>query len=86
MAFGIARIYDEQLEDGATATTYYGEALEVLEMISTEATAWGAYMRVTTLGALAVCHENLYVAFARCVLGFTCTPLTFNVCSHQRTV
>ncbi|KAG6966873.1 hypothetical protein JG687_00004619 [Phytophthora cactorum] len=59
VAFGIARIHDDQLEDGETATKYYEEALEILEAISTEATAWGAYMRVTTLGALAVCHENI---------------------------
>ncbi|OWZ08011.1 hypothetical protein PHMEG_00019511 [Phytophthora megakarya] len=59
VAFGIARIYDEQLQDGATATTYYEETLEILKSVSTEATAWGAYMRVTTLGALAVCYENL---------------------------
>lgn len=63
VAFGIARIYDDQLEDGATAVTYYEEALTILEAISTEATAWGAYMRVTTLGALAVCYENLYDTF-----------------------
>jgi hypothetical protein len=59
VAFGIARIYDEQLGDGAAAATYYQEALTILDAISTEATAWGAYMRVTTLGALAVCYENL---------------------------
>ncbi|KAE9042267.1 hypothetical protein PR003_g4169 [Phytophthora rubi] len=59
VAFGIARIYDDQLDDGATATTYYQEALSILEAISTEVTAWGACMRVTTLGALAVCYEDL---------------------------
>ncbi|GMF30128.1 unnamed protein product [Phytophthora fragariaefolia] len=42
VAFAIARIYDEQLEDGATATTYYEEALSILGAISTEVTAWGA--------------------------------------------
>eukprot|EP00644_Phytophthora_capsici_P017541 jgi/Phyca11/535792/estExt2_fgenesh1_pg.C_PHYCAscaffold_420014 len=56
--FGIARIYDDQLEDGDTAVKYYKEALEILEGIST---VWGVYMRVTTLGALAVCYENLGV-------------------------
>ncbi|KAH7463730.1 hypothetical protein PRIC1_006565 [Phytophthora ramorum] len=59
VAFGIARIYDGQLEDGATATTYYEEALNILEAVSTDVTVWGVYMRVTTLGALAVCHETL---------------------------
>ncbi|ETP29744.1 hypothetical protein F442_21145 [Phytophthora nicotianae P10297] len=59
VAFGIARIYDDQLEDGETAIKYYEEALEILEAISTEVTAWGAYMRVTTFGALAVCYEKL---------------------------
>ncbi|KAL3659711.1 hypothetical protein V7S43_015385 [Phytophthora oleae] len=59
--FGIARIYDDQLEDGATAVKYYKEALEILEGISTDVTVWGDYMRVTTLGALAVCYENLGV-------------------------
>lgn len=59
VAFGIAQIYDAQLEDKIAATTYYKEALNILEGISTEATAWGAYMRVTTLGALAVCYEEL---------------------------
>ncbi|KAG7390429.1 hypothetical protein PHYPSEUDO_007952 [Phytophthora pseudosyringae] len=59
VAFSIARIYDAQPEDGETAVKYYEEALEILEAVSKEATAWGAYMRVTTLGALAVCHENL---------------------------
>ncbi|KAF4150417.1 hypothetical protein GN958_ATG00389 [Phytophthora infestans] len=62
VAFGIAQIYDNLLEDGQTATKYYGEAFEILETISTNVTAWGAYMRVTTLAALAVCHENLVVA------------------------
>ncbi|CAI5720810.1 unnamed protein product [Hyaloperonospora brassicae] len=59
VAFGIARVYDDQLKDSATAVRYYGEALAVLEAISSEATAWSAYMRVTTLGAFALCHENL---------------------------
>ncbi|KAK1930193.1 hypothetical protein P3T76_014426 [Phytophthora citrophthora] len=59
--FGIARIYDDQLEDGDAAVKYYKEALEILEGIPTDVTVWGAYMRVTTLGALAVCYENLGV-------------------------
>ncbi|CAH0476836.1 unnamed protein product [Peronospora belbahrii] len=29
------------------------------ETISIDATIWNVYMRVTTLGALAMCHENL---------------------------
>ena len=66
VAFGIARVYDDQLKDSATAVRYYGEALAVLEAISTEATDWSAYMRVTTLGAFALCYENLYVRLAAC--------------------
>ncbi|CAI5700672.1 unnamed protein product [Peronospora effusa] len=59
VAFGIARIYDDQLEDSGTATIYYRDALAMLEAISTRPSVEGAYMRVTTLGALAMCYENL---------------------------
>ncbi|RLN14409.1 hypothetical protein BBJ28_00022873 [Nothophytophthora sp. Chile5] len=58
VAFGIARIYDEQLEDFTTATAYYLESLEVLKAIAVDSTAWDACMRVTTLGALALCFEK----------------------------
>ncbi|KAG7400421.1 hypothetical protein PHYBOEH_005796 [Phytophthora boehmeriae] len=59
VAFGIAQIYDGQLDDMEAAVTYYEEAMVILDTITTEATAWEAYMRVTTLGALAICYENL---------------------------
>ncbi|KAF4324138.1 hypothetical protein BBO99_00001798 [Phytophthora kernoviae] len=59
VAFGIAQIYDGQLDNMGAAVTYYEEALTILETLSTEATTWGVYMRVTTLGALALCYENL---------------------------
>ncbi|CAI5742219.1 unnamed protein product [Peronospora destructor] len=59
VAFSIARIYDDQLEDRGTATIYYRDALAILEVISTVPSVEGAYMRVTTLGALAMCYENL---------------------------
>ncbi|RLN92595.1 hypothetical protein BBJ28_00022274 [Nothophytophthora sp. Chile5] len=61
VAFGIARIYDEQLEDFATATAYYLESLEALKAIAVDSTAWDACMRVTTLGAIAICFEKTCV-------------------------
>ncbi|KAL7679877.1 putative tetratricopeptide-like helical domain superfamily [Plasmopara halstedii] len=57
--FCIARLYDAQFGNTKTAIKYYEEAVEVLKKISTEETVWGAYMRLTTIGALAVCYENL---------------------------
>ncbi|RMX62129.1 hypothetical protein KXD40_007093 [Peronospora effusa] len=77
VAFGIARIYDDQLEDSGTATIYYRDALAMLEAISTRPSVEGAYMRVTTLGALAMCYENLYVIFAYCRLVLV-NPLSFD--------
>lgn len=57
VAFGIARVYDDQLKDSATAVRYYGEALAVLEAISTEATDWSAYMRDYTRSLCTVLRE-----------------------------
>ena len=76
VAFGIARIYDDQLEDSSTATIYYRDALAILETLSTIPLIEGAYMRVTTLGALAMCYENLYVICA-CYRLVLVNPLSF---------